>query len=143
MIRSECPSVGHDQRMSERPDGVHPQAVDDPDRLDAVRRTGLLDAAADELWDGLTTLASRLLGAPMAFMTMVDDNRSFWLSTAGVDTDATGRENTVEQSFCQYVIADRAPLFIDDATNDPRTRTNPSVTGHGGARLGRVSRARR
>ena len=40
-------------------------------------------------------------------------------------------QNPVEESFCQYVIADRAPLVIDDATVDPRVRDNPSVSGMG------------
>ena len=96
----------------------------DAERLAAVERTGLLDSAASELFDSLTSLAARLLHAPMAFLTLVDDRRSFWLSTDGVPD---GRENPVEESFCQYVIADRAPLVIGDATADTRVRNNPSV----------------
>ena len=102
----------------------------DPARLQAVRETGLLDAATRDAWQGLTALAARLLHAPMAFLTLVDDERSFWLSTEGIDR-SVATENPVEESFCQYVIADRAPLFIDDATADQRVCANPSVTGMG------------
>ena len=105
-------------------------AVFEPARLAAVRSTGLLDAATQEAWVGLTALAARLLHAPMAFLTLVDDERSNWLASDGVDR-AVATSNPVEESFCQYVIADRAPLVVGDTTLDPRVRDNPSVTGMG------------
>ena len=49
-------------------------AVHDPARLAAVARSGLLELAQQDSWDGLTSLAARLLGAPMAFLTVVDDD---------------------------------------------------------------------
>lgn len=75
--------------------------------------------------DALTTLAAHLMDSPLAFATLVDTHRSFWLSCAGVD-DGT-RQNTVEQSFCQYVIDARAPLFVEETTENPLTADNPSV----------------
>ncbi len=102
-----------------------PAAVLDPVRLAAVRQTGLLDSAPDPGMDALTTLAAHLLGAPLAFATLVDTHRSFWLSCAGVDDGS--RQNPVEQSFCQYVIDSREPLFVEDTTENPLTAYNPSV----------------
>ena len=100
----------------------------DPVRLAAVRATGLLGGVAGGSWDALTDLAARLLHTPMAFMTLADDRHSFWLSCVGVPlrTDED-RENPVEESFCQYVVADRAPFVVEDAAVHPRTRDNPSV----------------
>jgi serine phosphatase RsbU (regulator of sigma subunit) len=107
-------------------------AVRDPRRLAAVAGSGLLDLAQQDSWDGLTALASRLLGAPMAFLTVVDDATSSWLSTCGVDTSGTDRPGgPVAGSFCQYVIADRAPFAVSDASTHPRTRHNPAVTDLG------------
>ena len=109
-----------------------PPEVLDPARLEAVRATGLLDAAAGRSWDELTTLAGRLLRTPMAFMTMVDDSRSYWLSCIGVDGLGPGEnQNLVHESFCQYVIVDGAPFLVDDAVTHPRTRDNPSVSALG------------
>ena len=85
----------------------------DPLRLTAVADSGLLEQAQQDGWDGLTALASRLLDAPMAFLTVVDDATSSWLSTCGVDTSGTDRPGgPVEGSFCQYVIADGEPLIV-------------------------------
>jgi serine phosphatase RsbU (regulator of sigma subunit) len=102
--------------------------VFDPDRLAAVRATGLLDTEAEEPFDRLAGLAATLLDAPLAFITVVDDTRSFWKSCIGVDAEApASRQNAVEESFCQYVVGSREPLIVGDAANDPITRDNPAI----------------
>jgi serine phosphatase RsbU (regulator of sigma subunit) len=107
---------------------LSPAAVFDPARLAAVRRTGLLDTGAEEPFDRLTRLAATLLGTPFAFVTIVDDTRSFWKSCIGVaSTDPIDRQNTVEQSFCQYVIGADTEFIVTDARADTRTRDNPSI----------------
>ncbi|GIF22430.1 serine phosphatase RsbU (regulator of sigma subunit) [Actinoplanes tereljensis] len=100
----------------------------DPGRLAAVHRTRLLDTGPEEAFDRLTRLAATLLGTPFAFVTIVDDTRSFWKSSVGIDsTDPADRQNTVQQSFCQYVIGSGAELIVTDARTDPRTAANPSI----------------
>jgi serine phosphatase RsbU (regulator of sigma subunit) len=98
-------------------------------RLAAVHATALLDADAEESFDRLTRIAQRLTGAPLAFMTVVDDARSFWLSSQGLP-EGSARQNTVEESFCRYVLAGD-PLVLADVTVDERTADNPSITGMG------------
>ncbi len=109
------------------PDEGRPTA--EQDRLAAVRATQLLDAAAEESFDRLTRIAQRLTGAPLAFMTVVDDLRSYWLSSQGLP-EGSATQNTVEESFCQYVL-DGDPLVLADVTTDERTADNPSITGMG------------
>ncbi|RQX15410.1 serine/threonine protein phosphatase [Micromonospora ureilytica] len=100
----------------------------DPARVSAVYRTGLLDTGPDVAFDRLTGLAATLLGTPFAFVTLVDETRSFWKSCIGVSsTDLADRQNTVQQSFCRYVIESDAELIVDDARADPRTADNPSI----------------
>ncbi len=101
----------------------------EPTRLAAVHATHLLDAAAEESFDRLTRIAQRLTGAPLAFMTVVDDARSYWLSSQGL-SEGSPRQNTVEESFCQYVLGGE-PLVVADVTADERTAANPSVEGMG------------
>ncbi|MGY2085396.1 SpoIIE family protein phosphatase [Blastococcus sp. SYSU DS0539] len=101
----------------------------DPARLAAVHATDLLDAAAGDSFDRLTALAQRLTGAPLAFLTVVDDERSYWLSRQGLPADGAV-QSTVDESFCQYVLGgDR--LVLPDVTADDRTRDNPAVAGMG------------
>lgn len=108
--------------------GVPAEVFDDA-RLSAVAASGLLDTPAEAAFDDLARLAAELIDAPLAFVTVVDDRRSFWKSAIGVD-DGT-RQNTVEQSFCQYVVGGEDPLVVTDAANDPRTADNPSVESMG------------
>jgi serine phosphatase RsbU (regulator of sigma subunit) len=128
------PRVGHDGAVGtpsagdrDASAGRGPGAV--PDRLAAVHATELLDAAAEESFDRLTRIAQRLTGAPLAFMTVVDDVRSYWLSSRGLP-EGSATQNTVEESFCQYVLGGD-PLVLADVTTDERTAANPSITGMG------------
>ena len=47
----------------------------DQARLQAVRRSALMDSEPEEVFDRLTRLVSKLLGAPVATMTLVDRDR--------------------------------------------------------------------
>jgi serine phosphatase RsbU (regulator of sigma subunit) len=106
--------------------------VTDPARLAAVARTRLLDSGPEEAFDRLTRLAATLLGAPFAFVTVVDDTRSFWKSCIDVDsTDPVRRQIRVDESFCQYVIGANAELVVTDAPADARVRDNPSIASMG------------
>ncbi|MEO7196061.1 MAG: GAF domain-containing SpoIIE family protein phosphatase [Pseudonocardiaceae bacterium] len=99
-----------------------------PARLAAVARTGLLDTPREEAFDRLARLAVTVLKTATAFVTIVDERRSFWKACVGPGgTSSEARENPVEQSFCQYVIGSGTPLVVDDARTDPLTRDNPSV----------------
>ncbi|MBV9773815.1 MAG: hypothetical protein JO040_07690, partial [Gemmatimonadetes bacterium] len=53
------------------------KAVHDRDRLTALVRTRLLDTLPEGVFDRLTRLASRLLNAPVALVSLVDHDRQF------------------------------------------------------------------
>ncbi|MGF1598962.1 MAG: SpoIIE family protein phosphatase [Acidimicrobiales bacterium] len=105
--------------------------VADRRRLAAVEATGLLDTGPEPGFDRLASLAARLLGAPLGFVTVVDDTRSFWKACIGVDPSSAQRQNPVGESFCQYVIGLDDAFLIDDTRKDPRTADNPSIESMG------------
>jgi serine phosphatase RsbU (regulator of sigma subunit) len=110
-----------------RPDGL-PAALSDPRRLAAVRATGLLDTGPERAFDDLAGLAAGITGCERAFVTLVDENRSFWKSCVGVDLRQTGaRQNSVRESFCTYLVGLGDRFVVDDAAEDPRTRDHRSV----------------
>ncbi|MFD4986611.1 PP2C family protein-serine/threonine phosphatase [Streptomyces sp. NPDC058374] len=115
-----------------RPDGL-PAALFDPARLAAVVETGLLDTGPEEVFEDLASLAARVTGAGRAFVTLVDDTRSFWKSCVGVDATAVAdRQNQVSESFCYFLVGlGGGPFIVDDAATDPRTRHHPSVAPMG------------
>ena len=104
--------------------------VNDAARLAAVRATALLDTPPESAFDDLTRIAALVTGAPFAFVTLVDDVRSYWKSTFGLPSESP-HENTVEESFCKYVVRTEQELCVTDAAEDERTRENPSVRSMG------------
>ncbi|MFE3516299.1 PP2C family protein-serine/threonine phosphatase [Streptomyces sp. NPDC059166] len=112
-----------------RNDGLLPVRIFDPARLAAVRATGLLDTEPEDAFDDLAALAAAVTGCGRAFITLVDDRRSFWKACVGVDAPALAdRQNPVAESFCRFLVElDGEAFVVDDAVNDPRTWDHPSV----------------
>ena len=109
-----------------RPDGL-PAALSDPRRIAAVLATGLLDTEPEQPFDDLAGLAAGMTGCERAFITLVDEDRSFWKSCVGVDIQQTSRQNPARESFCYFLVGLGDRFVVDDAAEDPRTRDHPSV----------------
>ena len=98
------------------------------DRLAALRRAALLDTPAEEAFDRLTRLASTILGAPVALVSLVDEDRQFFKSCVGLPEPwASRRETPLSHSFCQHAVASGRPLVIEDAREHPLVRGNPAI----------------
>ena len=103
-------------------------ALRDEARLAALWRTGLLDTQPEEVFDRLTRLVCRLLGAPVALVSLVDADRQFFKSAVGLPEPwATRRETPLSHSFCQHVVATGAPLRVEDAREHPLVCDNLAV----------------
>ncbi len=50
----------------------------DPERLSSLRATGLLDSAPEEAFDRITRLVGKVIGAPVALVSLVDSDRQFF-----------------------------------------------------------------
>jgi GAF domain-containing protein len=89
-------------------------------RLAVLGRTGLLDTPAEEPFDRLKT--------PVALVSLVDRDRQFFKSAAGLPEPwQSRRETPLSYSFCKHVVALDEPLVIPDARKDPLYRDNPAV----------------
>jgi len=97
-------------------------------RLSVLRATGLLDTDAEAAFDRLTRLSSRLLGAPAALVSLVDDHRDFFKSAVGLaEPWASRRETPLSHSICQHVARSAEPLVVSDTRRHPLLRDNPGV----------------
>jgi hypothetical protein len=100
----------------------------DPARLKALRATGLLDSPREEAFDRLVQLAARLLHAPVALVSLVEDNRQFFKSVIGLaEPWSTRRETPMSHSFCRHTLPSREPLVVEDARNHPLVHDNPAI----------------
>lgn len=103
-------------------------ALRDEARLAALWRTGLLDTPPEEVFDRLTNLVRHLLKAPVALVSLVDADRQFFKSAAGLPEPwAARRETPLSHSFCQHVVATGAPLWVEDARDHPLVCDNLAV----------------
>ncbi len=108
------------------------EVIKNADRLAALRRLMLLDRAATPTFDRLTTLAAHVLDAPIALLTLVDEDRQFFLSAWGLPEPlASDRETSLDYSICQHAVASGRPLIVSDATADPVLASNKAVTEFG------------
>ena len=103
-----------------------------PDRLLRLRKTTLLDAPTEEAFDRLTRLASKLLQAPLSTVTLVSDERQFYVSCTGFPEPlATTRQTPLEFSFCRHTVVLGKPLIIPDVRGHPLVGDNPAISQFG------------
>ncbi|HEX5689571.1 MAG TPA: GAF domain-containing sensor histidine kinase, partial [Roseiflexaceae bacterium] len=96
--------------------------------MSALRRTELLDSDAEEAFDRLTRLASHILRAPVALMSLVDADRQFFKSSVGLGEPwASRRETPLSHSFCQHAVVSGAPLIVEDARTHPLVHDNLAI----------------
>lgn len=107
-------------------------AVRHPARLEALRRTDLLDSPHEEQFDRLTRLASTVLQTTVALITLVDYDRLFFKSFVGlVEPWASTRVAPLSHSFCPHVVAGVQPVVITDARAYVKERNSPALADFG------------
>src|SRR4051794_16135498 len=103
-------------------------ALADVQRLRSLERTALLDTPAERTFDRLTALVCRELGVPVSLVSLITADRQFFKSECGLPSPyGELRQTPLSHSFCQYVVADRQPLVVIDAREDPRLRDNAAI----------------
>lgn len=100
----------------------------DTGRLEALEATGLLDSDVAPEFVRLARLASHVLQAPVALVSLVDADRQFFKSCLGLPEPwASRRETPLTHSFCQHAVAIREPLIVADAREHPVLKDNLAI----------------
>jgi len=99
------------------------------ERLVALQSTALLDSPPEEAFDQFTRLASTVLEAPVALVSLVDRERQFFKSSIGLSQPlASTRETPLSHSFCKHVVRSSKLLAVSDAREHPLLRDNLAVS---------------
>ena len=99
--------------------------ANEKERLKDLRSLDVLDTNPEERFDRLTRMAKRVFGVDIALVSLVDENRQWFKSKAGLDASETGRDI----SFCGHAILGNEIFVIEDTLKDERFDDNPLVTG--------------
>ncbi len=110
------------------PQRVH-QVLNDPRRLNVLSVIALMDTPKEPTFDRLTRLASRLIGAPVSLVALIDHDRAFFKSSFGLPEST--RQMPMSHSVCKHVVVGHQPLVVSDARTVDFLRENAAVTDMG------------
>ncbi len=99
-------------------------------RLQALYECDILDTPQEREFDDLTRLACRLMGTPVAVISLVDRDRVWIKSACNLELQELARDG----SLCSHIILENEPVIVTDATRDSRFCDCPIVTGNPGVR---------
>lgn len=99
----------------------------DPNRLQAIRETGLMDTPPEEAFDRLARLAAQLLNVPLTIMSLVDADRQFFKADYGLASPfKETRTLPIDASLCRYTL-EGEPIISSNAPADPFLKFHPST----------------
>ncbi|ROS75259.1 SpoIIE family protein phosphatase [Cellulomonas sp. PhB143] len=100
----------------------------DATALHDLLETGLGRAQPDPSFDRFARLVQRQLGVPTALVSLVMDDEQVFPGALGLpDEIQRSRRTPLSHSFCQYAVADDAPLVVNDARTHDLVRDNGAV----------------
>ena len=87
----------------------------DPKRLNALNQFQIMESESEKEFDNIVALASEYTECPIAYISFVDDKRSWFKAKIGIDVD----EVKVEYSFCAQYDGLESNLVINNIDANP------------------------
>jgi two-component sensor histidine kinase len=110
---------------------VSQPAWTEAERLEALRRYGILDTPPEPEFDDIVRIAAHVCEAPIAVVNLIEDQRQWFKAEIGLGV----RETPLDVSICKHALLQADLFVIPDTTKDERSRDNPLVTGEPGLRF--------
>lgn len=100
------------------------EQINNPERLKSLDSYKIVDTPTEEEYDDITKIASAICHAPIALISLVDQEKQFFKSHYGLAIN----ETPVKDSFCAVAIGTETEIMIvEDARKDERFSKNPLV----------------
>lgn len=97
---------------------------DEEGRLPLLRGYALLDTPPEPAFNAIAKAVAERFSAPIALISLVDENRLWFKAAVGLDVTETPRS----MSFCAHAIQRDSVLVVSDALSDPTFASTPLVT---------------
>ncbi|MDD1508933.1 putative bifunctional diguanylate cyclase/phosphodiesterase [Pseudomonas sp. CNPSo 3701] len=104
----------------------YPVRPDDEARIQVLDAFALMDSPAEQEYDHIVKMASRIFDVPIALISLVHRDRQFFKARVGLDVCETDRD----VSFCTFAIIQHDVFVVLDALQDERFSENALVVGH-------------
>jgi len=105
-----------------------PRPPNEEERLAELNGLKLLDTPRETNFDDVTVRLTKLFNVPIALITLIDKNRQWFKSQAGLPADlAEACSTSRDVSLCGHVVANDEVLIVRDLARDPRFANNPFV----------------
>ncbi len=104
-----------------------PHPHNEAERLAALRSLEILDTPPEEAFDRIVRLAARIFEAPIAQVSLVDEDREWFKARYGTDK----REGDRRTAFCSHALLLNDVLIVEDALTDERFHDSPLVREQG------------
>ena len=105
-----------------------PRPPNEEERLAELNGLKLLDTPREANFDDVTVRLTKLFKVPIALITLIDKNRQWFKSQAGLPADlAEACSTSRDVSLCGHVVANDEVLIVRDLARDPRFANNPFV----------------
>ncbi len=99
---------------------------DERGRLQELKRLMILDTPEESAYNDIVQLAAGMSGAPIALISLIDENRQWFKAKVGLTVSETSRE----AAFCSTAIETPSEVMVvKDALQDPRFASNELVQG--------------
>jgi signal transduction histidine kinase len=108
-----------------------PLPEDEQERLAELHRYALLDTEAEQDFDEIVAMASKICQTQVSTITLIDAHRQWHKAAVGLKD----REASRDIAFCAHTILENDVMVITDATLDERFSDNPFVKAEQGIRF--------
>lgn len=93
-------------------------------RQQAVEQIQILDTLPEDSYDNITDVIAAICNAPIALITLIDNDRNFLKSRHGLEITQSPRDI----SFCSHtIVSEQDILIVPDVSKDERFSNNPII----------------